>query len=732
MVGNIIVLFAMRLGASSTFIGTMSAVLYLAFFFLPLGKLLARRFSMIAIFSTAWTCRALGMIPVLFVPLVMVIGRNDLALPLILLGVTLFHVCRGIGMAANNPILSFLASGPDRGSYMTQIQVINSAVGMFSGFAIAMLLGRDPPLLLYVFIIAGGITFGVIAGLMMKKIPGPPMEAEGKHKGLIEVFREAWADPSIRNFIFILFLVALVSGVSRIFLVVYAREVFAQNDGMVSLFSVFGGLGVLMVGLAIKFLVDRIGAKPIFSFCIIIGFVSLIMLIVFPVSMADNFTTLTLYLALLFFIMNFGWLGSEGVMNTYFMGLVPSEKMMDMGILYFFCFGVAGAAGSMLGGVFLDGATALTGSPVVSFRILYIVLALTSAGILLLMRRLVPLGALPFMGALEVMFSYRDLRAIRVLDKLNRSSDSMEETALIEELYNAPSQLATQGLLVRARSPRFSVRMESIRAISALEILSNDAERALMDDMINNPYTTAYYSARALGNHGVFSAIPLLRELVFSDDYMLAGESMIALAKLRDTGIYQQVEQIVRENRNPRLKIAGVEALAIFGAPESINLLMEILRSDDPPPYLLDEVILSMSSILDIQSEFYPLYIRYLADESLVSALAADEAEAAYEFYRSIHGRKRNESKPNLKALAEAAASLQGAVSDYVVQSDGTALSKWILDINPDLVHGEIQPILAEAILAPEFISFAPLKLLLVHWSAHELRLWTNRLRGER
>jgi len=732
LTGNIITLFALRMGAHSTYIGVLSAVLYVAFFFLPLGKMLAKRFSMIRIYSFAWGGRSIGMVPLLFAPFLFAAGRQDTALYLTLLGVLLFHTTRGIGMIANNPILDHLSEGPDRGSYITQVQIINSAVAMFAGFVIAMLLGRDPPLFLYGAIMVVGIGCGVFSGVIVKNIPGPEVEEGEKNRKIPEIIRNAMAQPSLRTFTFILLMVVLVSGVSRTFVVVYCREVFGQSDGMVSLYAVFGGLGYLIVGLLIKFLVDRIGAKPIFLVCVIIGLVSMVPVLFFPSALSENFSTLTLYLSFLFFILNFGWLGAEGIMQTYFMGLVPSEQMMDMGILYYLGFGIAGVGGSLLGGMLLDAVSAISGSPAISFKVLFGVLIAVSILALFLMRRLVPLGALPFRGALEVMFSYRELKAISLLEKLDKSSDSGEEKAILGALHDVPSNLAVKGLLTRARSPRLSIRMESIRVIDALPALSEEAERALIDDIINNPYTTAYRSARALGNHGVFQSIPLLRELALSGDYMLAGEAMLSLAKLQDVAFKPQVEQIIMETENPRLKIAGVEAIGVYCSPDSLPILLDILRGSDPPPYLRDEVVLAMAGILCMEAKFYPLLIRFLEDESLFVTLAADEAEAAYEYYKSVHGRrKRDKKESGLTSLNHQAKVFQGAVADYARNSDGRQVYRWIMELPDDLVHGVIQMVLAEAVLDDELLVHNRLRLLVVQWLAHELRLWTNKLKKE-
>jgi hypothetical protein len=452
----------------------------------------------------------------------------------------------------------------------------------------------------------------------------------------------------------------------------------------------------------------------------------------FPVTMSDNFTTLTLYLSFMFFMLSFSWLGAEGVMQTYFLGLVPPGKIMDMGIPYFFAFGVAGASGSLLSGVLLDAATAITGSMNMSFKILYAILIIITATALLLMRKLVPLGALPFKGALEVMFSYKELKAISLLDKLDKSSDSGKEEAILEALYSAPSQLAVSGLLTRLKSPRLSVRMESLRAIDALKVLTGDVERALMEDIIHNPYTTAHRSARILGNHKVFHAVPLLRELAASNDYMLAGEAILALAKLGDDAFRPRVEQIIIETQNPRLKIMGVQAFGIYGQSDSLPTLLDILRGDDPPPYLRDEVTLSMASILGIQNKFYSLLTRIQTDNSLATTLALDEAESAYEYYISIFGRKQHKKKDALSVLSQQAKNIQPAISEYARNYNGSAFYRWILELPDSLVPTEIQVAFSEAVLDSSFANQYRLQLLIVCWATQKLRFWTNKMKEER
>jgi hypothetical protein len=746
LVGSIITLFALRLGASSTYIGILSALGYISFFFLPLGKIVAQRFRIVSIFSFAWVVRALGMAPVVCAPLAVFFGYPDLALGMTMLGVALFHMVRGIGMIGNNPVLSYLSAGPDRGSYMTQIQILNSATGMISGFAIALLLGKDPPLFLYSIIMTAGIICGITSGLLIRKVPEPPSGASPagdtssgkeniKRTGFAGIFRDAFSQPDIKFFLIILLILALVSGVSRTFIVVYAREVFFHDDGMILLYSVFGGLGHLLAGTLIKFLVDRIGAKPILIICTIVGMVTMIPILFFPADAIGYLTMGILFFSFLFFMLNFGFLGSEGMAQTYFMGLVPPQKMLDMGMLYFLVFGVAGAGGSFLAGLFLDTLTGFGYSLLTAFKVMYGIIIALTAIVIIIQQKLTPLGALPLANAVKVLFSYRDLQAISLLDRLNRVQDFHQETLLLGALHHMPSQLATKGLLERAQSPRLTTRQESIRALERLETLSEDAERALINDIATNPYTTAYISARILGNHACFSTIPLLRELAYSQDYMLAGEAMIALAKLRDTAFRPQIEQIILNTENPRLNIMGAEALGIYGQPHSLYTLLEMLRGTDPPPYLRDEVVLAMAAILDTQNQFYRILIRFLAEPSLAPALAMDEAEMAYEFFvTNLGGQKNSGGKDELLILKKQAESIQAAVSAMVHDQDAEHLSHWIMGLpavyfSNDPAFSVAQSIFPETLLDNEMDSHERLNLLIIHWATYQIRIWTKRLK---
>jgi HEAT repeat protein len=721
LAGSFITLLAIRLDASSMAIGTLNSFVYMAYFFLPAGKIFAKLSSIIKIYSWAWVLRTLSMVPLIFAPFAFDAGSRDLALGLTIMSFFCFNLFRGIGMIGNNPVLDKLASGPDRGAYMTLIQIINAGLGMLTNLAIALLFSfwRDPPLALYAVIIVFGIGTGVACGFMIQKLPEPDMDKSAERANFGKMLKESFAETPFKRFMAILFMIALASGVARAFAVVYSREVFTQNDGMVMLFTVFGGLGQLLIGFVTKFFVDRIGAKPLFIICTILGFVSMFPIVLFPES-AVGAGAVAVFLALLLFTLNFGFLGAEGLAQTYFLGLIPAKYMLDMGVVYFICFGIAGTGGSFLAGIFLDAAGGLGLSQFMSFKFLYITLIAITGAVLFLQKNLIPLGSLPFKNALEILFSFRDLRAISLLDKLGKTADSQEEEAILDALHDAPSQLALKGLLEKTKSPRLATRLEALRAMETISHLNEEAENALMQDLVAYPYTTAYISARILGRHNVCSAIPLLRELAASKDYMLAGEAIIALARMRDEAFRPQIEEIIIKAENPRLKIMGVEAFGIYKSPNSLSVLLDILRRADPPPYLRDEVVLAMANILDLP-HFYPLLLKFLNREAWIVTLAVDEAESAAEYYRSAQGVLLLKKKNGLPSGARQAKALLPAVKSYIIDEKPAPFSRWILEL-PDRTNPIARSIFAEAIFDSDLNNYDRLRLLIVHWASQELR----------
>lgn len=708
--GNVITLYALRLGATPTTVGALNAFTFVSFFFMPIGKRLVLRFRIIDVFGIAWILRYAFMAPLLFAPFFAEAGNLEAAIGLVMVSVFAFNLFRGVGMIGNNPILNQLASGPDRGAYMVQLQILNSAIAMVGSLSLALLLGRNPPLVLYGVIMAAGIVLGIAGSLLVFRIPEPAQHAEKRRDEFFSVLRRSFASGPFRYFIAVFFCVSFVSSTARAFSIVYTREAYSQGDGSVALFAVVGGLGSLAIGLLTRLLVDRLGAKPLYIVYTAFAALSLLPSLVSPG--VGHPALAALFLGIFHFTINFGFSGAEGVAQNYFFGLVKPEDLLDLGILYYFVYGAAGAAGSFFGGLSLDALAAAGLSPVAAYRCFFGALVAILLLALFLQGRLVRLGGMPLKGALGIIFSFKDLRAITLLNRLDTVHSPSEETELLEAIHDAPTSVGSSGLLERARSPRLSVRLESIRALEAIPSLSEEVEAALIADAEQNQYTTAYVSARALGIHGSLKAIPLLRRTMHSDDYMLAGESMVSLARLGDEKSVGAIEELVSRARNPRLLIMGVYALELFARPSSLAVLLDLFRREAPPPYLRDEVILALSGILGFLDGFYPEYVSWLEQPGIALTLAFDRLDSVVERHAGSVRRRGN--------LAFGIEELRAALAALMEKGEGAGFSRW-LHIHKTRSAGVADALLAEAALDGDLVSNERFRFLLSFWAIAEL-----------
>ena len=88
--GSFITLFALRLGASNGMVGLLNSFAYATFFFLPVGKALVRRRTIVGVFGWSWLFRYLAMLPVLAAFGVISLPLALLAIPVAFLGGLMF------------------------------------------------------------------------------------------------------------------------------------------------------------------------------------------------------------------------------------------------------------------------------------------------------------------------------------------------------------------------------------------------------------------------------------------------------------------------------------------------------------------------------------------------------------------------------------------------------------------------------------------------------------------
>ncbi len=619
--GNIITLFAIRLGAGNSLIGLISSFMYISLFFLFIGRLLVTKFGVVRLMGKFYLIRFALIIPMPLAVFFAAPEKRVIAFAFMIFAAAGFNIARGIAIVSDSPIVAHLAGTKDRGIFLSKVQIISQAMAIFSAFLMAFLLGAEAPLWRFAVIISIGILLGFISTIFIFRLPEPVDALRGAGSKILDSLAKAFSSRNTIIFFACGFLVHASAAMFGSFLVVYLKQVYAFPDNRLVLYSALANVGALVMAILSGLTMDRIGAKPLlFGFT----FVSLISIFIAIVSPGFAGLPLMVYAGVLFFVWGMGSAGMGNSSLSYFIGLTDSSERVNYGIIYYFIVGLGGTMGSIAGGNALDFLlnTVALGAPE-SFRIYFSVIALVVVAILLATRSLENAGAYPIKDAIMFILSPRDMRALTLLRKLDEAETVEEESNLIEELRQVPSELAMDGVMAKVRSPSYQIRAQALEVLMDAP-LDEKARQLLVSEVKNNEYTTGSLAARIIGNRSVHEGIPFLRKALRSPDTLLAGESMVALAKLGDSESIGEIEAILRETRNPRLIIHGAKALEKHRKPSSLETLLEKLESRQLP-FIRDEIILSLAGLFGHGDWFYQLYVDFLEKAHLGVVELLDE-----------------------------------------------------------------------------------------------------------
>ena len=616
LTGNLISLYLLRLGAGNTLVGTVASFSFVSFFFMVLGKRLVARVGVIRLFAWAWLVRYAAVLPITTAPLFLLGARPGLAYLVVVIGAFGFQAARGVGIIANAPMFSGYAGTADRGRLLSQFQIIAATVMIAVGTGVAFLLGPDAALSRYVSFILAGIVSGFIATGLVFSLPELEHERDTARVPIAETIRDALSTPTFRSFVRAFLLIAVAAGVGRSFLVVYAKQAYQLSDQVVFLLVAVGAAGNVLAGVLGSVLLDRLGAKPLILFALLAFFLS-----VLPILWTPNISGVALFvlLSLVFFLATLGFSGAENASQAYFFGVTHRDSRLNLGVLYFVTLGLGGVVGSFSGGLLLDLLSALLPTPWV-FRVFFAGLGLVLTVATYRALRLEPLGAETFRGALEVIFSPRDLRAASLVNRLTRSRSQDEERSTIRSLAHSGSLLPVGEVLSRVEAPGYALRLEALDALEQLPF-SPAVEAVLRRHLHEGEHTTAERAAWLLGLKGSTNARSDLWAVSDSPDRILAGRALVALARLKDTKVAEAAMQRIARALGQSPVVFGdilpaAVALQIAGTERSRGVLLQCLSEETLPDYVLDEVVFALSRIDGSYEWLYPFYSAFTRDDS--------------------------------------------------------------------------------------------------------------------
>lgn len=97
-----------------------------------------------------------------------------------------------------------------------------------------------------------------------------------------------------------------------------------------------------------------------------------------------------------------------------------------------------------------------------------------------------------------------------------------------------------------------------------MNTINSKVRDVVLKELEQGAFTTAPLAARILAKFNVQQAVTPLRAALDSDDYYLAGEAMVALARLNDSYSQPKIGTILSQAENPALILKGIRALELL------------------------------------------------------------------------------------------------------------------------------------------------------------------------
>ena len=538
LTGNIITLYALRLGADDLTVGVLYSLIPLGQLLPLLGRVIVRHVGSVRTMASFMAIRNLLMLPIMAAPLFANAGRSDIGVWLIIASVIGFNLARGIAITGNNAIIGAITTDADRGSFLSRQQVVTQLAAIGTGVSMGLLLQDEAPLVLYSLLFAAGIATGLATASIVSRLPEPPSMA--RTGGFVGSVVGALRQRNMRRFSLLLAVHSFLVSMALPFLIVYVKRAHEQSDSVAMLLTVIGSFGAVGVALLSGLIIDRVGARPLMS--VYTGILSVTMVLVVAAPPLANPLAVWLYLGAVFFLATFAANGIASAHSVYFFALVPPGERLNLGVFNFLVTGIPASLGAMTGGAALNLLAAMElPDPGSLYRIYFGGIVVAYLGISTLTSAVDRLGAASVPDVIGILVSPRDLGEMSMLHRLKASQTADVEQSLVEHLGQVRARHAVPDMLRTLRSPRFAVRAETLDTLTDAN-LTEDLANALIAEVDTQPFTTAYLAAEIIGRRQVRDGIPALRRGLSSDDFFLAGKSMVALGRLGDHDSLRTIE----------------------------------------------------------------------------------------------------------------------------------------------------------------------------------------------
>jgi len=633
---SVLILYAIKIGANDFLVGFITSLFYLTMPFMFMGKKMVGRIGAAHTYSVSWLLRNISATLMIFAPFLAEYVGLVYGLLLLTLGSFGFFTFRSIGLTANTPIIGEITTKDTRGNFISKIWLYFNLFNLITMIVLIYILRKSSELSIFQYIIAFGSLLGIIASRIVYTVPETKNPQLSGQEPLRDYWKFIWSHVKTKKLVYAWTSVVVTAALVNPFSMVALKNGYLVSDNSALIYALIQSFGAIITALFNSLILDRVGPRPML---IIYVFGMISISILWALAPA---TYLIPYSALIFLILGMSFAGSMTTVSHYFLSITPENKRVGVNMLIFVISGLsAGISGTFLGGGLLNLLHQFGIESLNIYKIYFLIILAILIPLFLKITNLERVSDWKIKDVLGIFVSIRDVRALFALKKLDRNLNIQQDYLGVERLRSVPSQLSENKLLSYLESPRFSIRGKALGTLGRFNF-SDEAAKAIINEVIRGEFTTAYIAAEILGEHKIKESIPVLRKSLDSEDIYLKGKSMVALAQLNDAKSFSKIRKIFNNTINPRIIIHGARAIVEIGQINDLTSLLEKSIDKNIPAQVREELLFSISELCDCNDEFYRFLKSFKNDENLGISILEEilndyQAESFIDLSEIIH-----------------------------------------------------------------------------------------------
>jgi len=504
---TIVYLLAIYFGAGNLALGYIASSSYIAGVVLPFVSIIFKGKNQIKVQSAAWLIR--GVVCFGYIGLFFLTGN---AAVLLLLGIyTLFNVFRMIGIALNDFTMKSISSVSNRGKVVANVNVAYQSSSMVVRCITALVLGiqQFSGLVGLIGLQVIGSFMNFFAAYEMSLIPSRSTIIHKKGSTVFTIFKDAMRQSFLSRRLILRWIataVAVIFGLTVPFL----RIELGLSNSMVVLYSVVLGLAMVAASYISRQFSDRLGSRPlVFISSLFSLFFFLLWALITP-EVAPIW----------FFILGFFSYFFVGLIALLVFRLVqqvmPDDDAVGFNSMANFVIAIIAFLVGIISGLLADNGDVarslfiLDGKAAGNGYTLVFLFAMALTAIeALVAARLQEVGAYSSQAAAAVVFSMHGLKAVSMIEKLERTTDPAKRRFLMHSLGSNYNNMATSEIRSILASPFSADKIEAVRA------LADRPRKALLDDLIKVAQDDdSYVQLDAIAALGSYKKDPKVKEMI--------------------------------------------------------------------------------------------------------------------------------------------------------------------------------------------------------------------------